>query len=146
MYSLVNQLENLVRNTKAKIRVFFLGNTLEEASDVLCSFNFIPEEYGRYSLVKNKKKLLAFLNELNACNNDLEKKAVYDKYKNIDFGKRAVIEYMEPTEAYLTRRKGTVADIIGGNLKVYKGAIFENIIADAFNKMHKDLYYYHKQT
>ena len=42
--------------------------------------------------------------------------------------------------------KGTVADILGGNLKVYKGAIFENIIADAFNKMHKDLYYYHKQS
>ena len=86
MYSLVNQLENLVRNTKAKIRVFFLGNTLEEASDVLCSFNFIPEEYGRYTLVKNKKKLLSFLNELKACKTDLEKKVVYDKYKNIDFG------------------------------------------------------------
>ena len=43
-------------------------------------------------------------------------------------------------------KKGAVADILGGNLKVYKGAIFENIIADAFNKMHKDLYYYHKQS
>lgn len=112
MYSLVNQLENLVRNTKAKIRVFFLGNTLEEASDVLCSFNFIPEEYGRYTLVKNKKKLLSFLNELKACKTDLEKKVVYDKYKNIDFGKRAVIEYIEPSEAYKNMRHGSIADIL----------------------------------
>ena len=42
--------------------------------------------------------------------------------------------------------KVTVADILRGNLKVYKGAIFENIIADAFNKLHKDLYYYHKSS
>ena len=41
---------------------------------------------------------------------------------------------------------GTTDNIINGDLKVYKGAIFENIIADAFNKMHKDLYYYHKQS
>lgn len=40
----------------------------------------------------------------------------------------------------------TVNNIINGDLKVYKGAIFENIIADAFNKMNKDLYYYHKQS
>lgn len=112
MYSLVNQLENLVRNTKAKIRVFFLGNTLEEASDVLCSFNFIPEEYGRYTLVKNKKKLVAFLNELKACKTDLEKKAVYDKYKNVKFGKRAVIDYIEPSEAYKNMRHGSIADIL----------------------------------
>ena len=42
--------------------------------------------------------------------------------------------------------EGTVDNIINGDLKVYKGAIFENIIADAFNKMNKSLYYYHKQS
>lgn len=41
---------------------------------------------------------------------------------------------------------GTVDNIINGDLKIYKGAIYENIIADAFNKMHKDLYYYHKSS
>ena len=41
---------------------------------------------------------------------------------------------------------GTTDNIINGDLKIYKGAIFENIIADAFSKMNKDLYYYHKQT
>ena len=42
--------------------------------------------------------------------------------------------------------RGTAADILMGNLKVYKGAIFENIIADAFNKLHKDLYYFNKSS
>lgn len=78
VYSLVNQLENIARNTKEKIRIFFLGNTLSEASDVLCGFNFIPEEFGRYSLKK----------------------------------KRAVIDYIEPTEAYKKMREGSIADIL----------------------------------
>ena len=77
-YSLVNQLENLVRSTKERIKIFFLGNTLEDASDILCAFNFIPEEFGIYKLKS----------------------------------KRCVIEYIEPSESYLKRRKGTIADIL----------------------------------
>ena len=54
LYSLVNQLENLVRSTKERIRIFFMGNTLEQASDILCAFNFIPEEFGIYHLHKKR--------------------------------------------------------------------------------------------
>lgn len=78
LYSLVNQLENLVRSTKERIKIFFLGNTLEEASDILCAFNFIPESFGIFKLKS----------------------------------KRCVIENIEPSEAYLERRKGTIADIL----------------------------------
>lgn len=78
LYSFVNQLENLIRSTKERVRIICIGNTLEEASDLLCAFNFIPEQFGRFKLKK----------------------------------KRAVIEYIEPTEAYKRRRKGTVADIL----------------------------------
>lgn len=78
VYAFTNQLENLVRSTKQRLRVICIGNTLEEASDILCCFNFLPEEFGRYYLKK----------------------------------KRAVIDYIEPTEKYLTRRKGTIADIL----------------------------------
>ena len=53
-YSLVNQLENLVRSTKDRTKIFFLGNTLEEASDILCAFNFIPESFGTFKL-KSKR-------------------------------------------------------------------------------------------
>ena len=37
---------------------------------------------------------------------------------------------------------GAQADIINGNLGIYKGAVYENIIADVFAKNKKRLYYY----
>lgn len=78
VYAFTNQLENLVRSTKRRLRVICVGNTLEEASDLLCAFNFIPEKFGRFKLKS----------------------------------KRAVVEYIEPSERYKLRRKGTVADIL----------------------------------
>ena len=78
VYALVNQLENMVRSTKERIKIFLMGNTLEEASDILCAFNFIPEKWGVFKLKS----------------------------------KRCVIYNIEPSEKYLARRKGTVADLI----------------------------------
>lgn len=54
LYALVNQLENLVRSTKERVKVFFMGNTLEEASDILAAFNFIPEQFGLFKLKKKR--------------------------------------------------------------------------------------------
>lgn len=79
-YQFVQQLENILRSTKTRTRIFLVGNTLEECSDILTMFNFIPEEFGRYKLKK----------------------------------KRCVIDYMEPTDAYKERRKGTVGDLLAG--------------------------------
>lgn len=78
LYALTNQLENLVRSTKERIKVFFMGNTLEEASDILCAFNFLPEQFGLFKLKS----------------------------------KRAVIHYIPPSDLYLERRKGSIADIL----------------------------------
>lgn len=50
-YAFVNQLENLVRH-KTNCRIFLIGNTVEECSDILTLFNFIPEQFGRYKLKK----------------------------------------------------------------------------------------------
>ena len=80
-YQFVNQMENLVRSTKERMRIFLIGNTLEECSDILTMFNFIPENFGRYKLKS----------------------------------KRCYIDYMEPTDAYKARRKGTVGDLLAGN-------------------------------
>lgn len=41
---------------------------------------------------------------------------------------------------------GTQYDILQGNLHGYKGAIFENLIADIFAKMGRRLYYFHKSS
>ena len=78
VYAFTNQMENIVRSTKKRLRCICIGNTLEEASDMLCALNFLPEDFGRYKIKS----------------------------------KRAIVEYIEPSEKYLTRRKGTVADIL----------------------------------
>lgn len=41
---------------------------------------------------------------------------------------------------------GTQYDILKGNLYGYKGAVFENLIADIFAKMGRRLYYFHKNS
>ena len=41
---------------------------------------------------------------------------------------------------------GTKFDILQGNLYGYKGAIFENLVANIFYKMGRKLYYYRKDS
>lgn len=41
---------------------------------------------------------------------------------------------------------GTQYDILQGNLYTYKGAVFENLVADIFAKMGRRLYYFHKDS
>lgn len=85
VYNFVNLLENIARSTKTRIKVVMIGNTLEEASDILSAFNFIPDGFGRYKLKS----------------------------------KRCVIDYIKPNEAYLKRRKGTMADILMPNASTF---------------------------
>jgi hypothetical protein len=80
LYNFIGMCENIARTTKKKIRVFLVGNTLEEASSILKAFNFLPERFGRFYLKS----------------------------------KRCVIDNLEPTEQYLKDRKGSIADILGG--------------------------------
>lgn len=81
LYNFIGMIENLARTTKNRIRIFLVGNTLEEASTILKAFNFLPENFGRFYLKR----------------------------------KRCIIDNIEPTEEYLKDRKGSAADILGGN-------------------------------
>ena len=54
VYSFANQIENLIRSTKKRVRIICIGNTLQEASDILSTFEFIPEDFGRYKLRKKR--------------------------------------------------------------------------------------------
>lgn len=55
--------------------------------------------------------------------------------------------YMKDTGLFVSMlEEGTQFDILQGNLYGYKGAIFENLIADIFSKMGRKLYYYHKDS
>lgn len=60
VYAFTNQLENVLRSTKTKVKVIMIGNTLEEASDLLANLNFIPDDFGRYKL-KRKKAVVDYI-------------------------------------------------------------------------------------
>lgn len=77
LYQFVNQMENIIRSTKSRTKVFIIANMLESCSDIMIGLNFIPHEFGIYKIKK----------------------------------KRTVIHYMQPSDAYLNRRKGSFADL-----------------------------------
>ena len=53
--------------------------------------------------------------------------------------------YMADTGLFVSMLdEGTQADILQGNLYSYKGAIYENVLADILGKMGKKLYYFQK--
>ena len=53
--------------------------------------------------------------------------------------------YMKDTGLFISMLEdGTQFDVLQGKLYGYKGAIFENLIADIFSKMGRRLYYYPK--
>lgn len=55
--------------------------------------------------------------------------------------------YMVDTGLFVSMlERGTQYDILQGNLLGYKGAIFENLLADIFSKTGRKLYYYHKDS
>ena len=89
VYAFANQVENIIRSTKKRVRIICIGNTLEEASDLLTAINFIPETFGRFKIKK----------------------------------KRAVVEYIEPSERYKKRREGTAADILSGDSSTFTNKI-----------------------
>lgn len=59
-YNLVVELENIVRSRKEKVRIFFIGNSTEESSDILSMFNFIPTDFGIYKL-KSKRCVIDYM-------------------------------------------------------------------------------------
>ena len=55
--------------------------------------------------------------------------------------------YMTDTGLFVSMLEdGTQYDILQGNLYGYKGAIYENLMADIFTKMGRKLYYFHKNS
>ena len=77
--------------------------------------------------------IINFCYNLRALELPLEGNAMNDTFK----------VYMRDTGLLVAMLEdGSQADIIDGNLGIYKGAIYENIIADIFGKLGKKLYYF----
>lgn len=110
------QIENIVRSEKDRVKCFLIANKVETCGDLLTAFNFIPEEFGMYKLVKNKKKLMECLAKLRkARGHEQEIIKINKEYEDVDFGQRAVIHYLPNSEAYTARRHGTLASILDPN-------------------------------
>lgn len=80
-YAFVRSMENLVRNTdgkktKARVRIIGACNLLEEASDILCAFNFLPEKFGTYKL-KSKRCVIDYI-EPNEAYKQMRKGSIAD--------------------------------------------------------------------
>ena len=65
VYAFVRSMENIVRNTdgkktKARVRIIGAANLLEEASEILSCFEFIPEKFGTYKL-KSKRCVINYI-------------------------------------------------------------------------------------
>jgi len=79
--------------------------------------------------------IINFCHNLSAPELPLEGNAKSDTFK----------VYMRDTGLLMAMLEdGSQADIIDGNLGIYKGAVYENIIADIFTKAGKKLYYYER--
>ncbi|MBO4623527.1 MAG: ATP-binding protein [Bacilli bacterium] len=85
------------------------------------------EDYGLISLCHN----------LSALELPLDSFAIGDTFK----------VYVNDTGLYIAMLDDDIpAEIINGNMGSGKGAIYENVIADALNKMNLKLYYFHKDS
>ncbi len=118
VYAFTNQLENIVRSTKKRLRIICIGNTLEEASDLLCAFNFLPETFGRFKL---KKKRCVIEN--------IEPTEAYKKRRT-----GTVADILMPTASTFTN------EIKTDNTLVYKGRLTKPQYIIKFSKNDKDNY------
>lgn len=59
-YNFVLQMENLARSQKSRIKVFLVGNSTEECSDILTAFNFIPQDFGIFKVKKKRAVIFNF--------------------------------------------------------------------------------------
>lgn len=54
LYNFIGMIQNIARTTKSKLRIFLIGNTLEQSSSILKAFDFLPEQFGRFKLKRKR--------------------------------------------------------------------------------------------
>ena len=131
-------------NEKAKIRECFLSIPKHLARDYKKFRYGLVSSGGRADKYQGSLMWLYEANIINFCYNltnpelPLEGNAISDVFK----------VYMRDTGLLMAMLEdGSQKEIIDGNLGIYKGAIYENIIADIFTKLGKKLYYFeHNST
>ena len=159
----LNQVYDLQRNILEQYKDDF-GKHLDENEEetinkveltrIMDVYNSIPNQLAKenkkfkYSEINKNARAREYYDSIiwlkefgliNICNNLSNLELPLDAYKINDEFKI----YVADTGLFVAMlEKGTTNNILNGDLKIYKGAIFENIIADAFSKLGKNLYYY----
>ena len=126
----------------------------KELSRIIEVYNSIPNQLAKenkkfkYSEINKNARAREYLDAvlwlkefglINICYNLSKLELPLSAYKKEDEFKI----YVSDTGLFISMfDKGIANNILNGDLKIYKGAIFENIIADAFTKLGKDLFYY----
>lgn len=121
-------------------------------------FESIPQQLSKdnkkfqYSLIQKKGKASQYAGSLQW----IEDAGIICRCKNLEItelpldgnAKNDVFKvYMADTGLFVSMLEdSTQFDILQGNLYGYKGAIFENLIADIFHKMKRHLYYFRKDS
>ena len=140
LYNFIGFVENIARTTKNNIEVWLLGNNLQEASEILKAFNFIPQEYGRYYL-KRKRCIIDYIepseeylndrkgsiadilggSEMSNFTNEIEKDfRLISKEKLIK--PQAIIKFGKNRDSWYTLWSGNI-------IKRYNGQTCPNVIA-----------------
>lgn len=130
----------------------------KELASILAVFNSIPAQLAKenkkfqFSKIKNKsknedfKRALEWLEDfgiINRCYNLSITELPLEGNKYDDIFK----VYMQDSGLFVAMLEdGTQKDILNGNLLIYNGAIYENIVAETFSKMNRKLYYFHKDS
>lgn len=129
-----------------------------DKSRILECFRSIPRQLGKenkkfqYSLVRKGGRS----GDYESCLQWIEDAGIICRARNLTFpelpldgnAENDVFKvYMQDMGLFVSMLEdGTQFDILNGNLFGYKGAIFENLVADILSKMGRKLYYYHKDS
>jgi predicted AAA+ superfamily ATPase len=130
----------------------------EDKSRIRECFDSIPKQLSRenkkfqYSLIRSGAKASRYLGSLQW----IEDAGIIQRCYNLSITELPLSGNSEDNvfKVYMTDiglfismlEDGTQADVLRGSLLSYKGAIFENLIADFFGKMGRKLYYFRKDS
>lgn len=129
---------------KAKVRECFLSIPKHLAKDYKKFRYSLVSPGGKAEKYQGSLMWLFDANIINFCYNLTAPEAPLEGNSKSDVFK----VYMRDTGLLMAMLEdGSQKEIIDGNLGIYKGAIYENIIADIFAKLNKKLYYFeHNST
>ncbi len=124
---------------KMKIRACFDSITRHLAQDYKKFRYSLVEKKGTSSKYSSSLQWLYDAGIINFCHNLSNLESPLEAYAKDDVFK----VYMRDTGLLVSMLEdGSAKSIIDGDLGIYKGAIYENIIADMFHKSGKKLYYF----